>query len=257
MKRYYFISGLPRSGSTLLSAILKQNPSFSAGISTNLLPHFRSVIEAGNSGTKSEFDAERTKRIVKGVVDNFYEDISKPVIFDTNRLWTNLLPSLNDLYPYTKVICCVRDINWIIDSFERLHQKNPYAISTVFPASVDMNVYTRSSSLMIDGTGIIKAPYDALKSAMMGMYNHMLFFMEYELLCKNPEGAMRTIYDFIGQPYYHHDFNNVEDIYDEYDKEINMRGLHTTRRKVEWIPRNFVLPPDVLNRYSNLEVWRQ
>lgn len=255
MKKYYFISGLPRSGSTLLSAILKQNPSFSAGISGPLLSHVRSTIEVSNSSQKSEFNEQRTKRLVRGVFDLFYEDNSKPVIFDTNRLWTNLLPSLNNLFPYTKVICCVRDINWIIDSFERLHQKNPYAISTVFPATVDMNVYTRSTSLMAD-TGIIKMPYDGLKSAMMGMYRPMMFFMEYELLCKNPEGMMRSIYNFIDQPYYQHDFNNVEDMYDEYDKEINMRGLHTTRRKVEWIPRQFVLPPDILNQYANLEVWR-
>ena len=34
MKQYYFISGLPRSGSTLLSGILKQNPHFYADIAS-------------------------------------------------------------------------------------------------------------------------------------------------------------------------------------------------------------------------------
>jgi sulfotransferase len=34
MKSYYFISGLPRSGSTLLSGILKQNPEFYADIAS-------------------------------------------------------------------------------------------------------------------------------------------------------------------------------------------------------------------------------
>ena len=34
MKSYYFISGLPRSGSTLLSGILKQNPDFYADIAS-------------------------------------------------------------------------------------------------------------------------------------------------------------------------------------------------------------------------------
>lgn len=255
MKKYYFISGLPRSGSTLLSAILKQNPNFHAGISGSLLSHVRSIIETSNSVTKSEFDENRTKRIAMATINAFYEDNPKSVIFDTNRLWTNLLPQLKDLFPYTKVICCVRDINWIIDSFERLHQKNPYAISTVFPKDSDINVYVRSESLMKEG-GIIKLPYDSLKSGMMGMFKDMLMFVEYDLLVKNPEGTMRALYNFIDQPYYQHDFNNVEDSYDEYDADLNMKGLHTTRRKVEWIPREFILPPDVLNRYSNLEVWR-
>ena len=34
MKSFYFISGLPRSGSILLSAILKQNPDFYADIAS-------------------------------------------------------------------------------------------------------------------------------------------------------------------------------------------------------------------------------
>lgn len=32
-KTFHFISGLPRSGSTLMEAILRQNPRFSAGMS--------------------------------------------------------------------------------------------------------------------------------------------------------------------------------------------------------------------------------
>ena len=36
MKSYYFISGLPRSGSTLLSAILRQNPDFYADIASQV-----------------------------------------------------------------------------------------------------------------------------------------------------------------------------------------------------------------------------
>ena len=255
MRQYYFISGLPRSGSTLLSTILNQNPRFQAAISGPLLSHFRSNIEVSNKGNKAEFDENRVKRMAGAIVDSFYADSDKEVIFDTNRLWTNLLPPLKDLYPYTKVICCVRDINWIIDSFENLHQKNPFAISTVYPDTVDLNVYTRSDSLMSDH-GIVKMPYDALKSGMTGPHKDMLMFVEYELLCKNPEGMMRAIYNFIDQPYYEHDFNNVETTYDEYDKDINMKGLHTTRRKVEYIERPTILPPDIINKYQGMEVWR-
>ena len=42
--RFHFISGLPRSGSTLLAAILRQNPRFSAGMSSSLCPLFTSAI---------------------------------------------------------------------------------------------------------------------------------------------------------------------------------------------------------------------
>ena len=255
MKQYYFISGLPRSGSTLLSAILNQNPKFSAGISTNLLPHVRQTIEAGN-GARKEFDEKRLKRIIKATVDAYYEDNEKEVIFDTNRLWNNLLPQLRDCYPYTKIIVCVRDINKIIDSFERLHQLNPYRISTIFPANTDLDVYTRANSLF-DVNGMVLTPYNALKSALTGINSDMLFFMEYEILCKNPKGMMQAIYNFIGQDYFEHDFNNVESSYDEYDEDVGIKDLHKTRKVVEYSERDYCIPPDIINQYKNYEVWRQ
>jgi sulfotransferase len=254
-KQYYFISGLPRSGSTLLSAILKQNPTFYTSISDNLLSHVRSQIEVGNEVPTSQKQESRLKHIVSSTVDAYYYDIDKPVVFNTNRLWTNLLPELKSLYPYTKVICCVRDINKIIDSFERMHQKNPFLISSVFTKSVDLNVYTRANSLM-EASGIVRLPYDSLKSAITGMHNDMVMLVEYDILTKNPEGTMRAIYNFIEQPYYEHNFSDVEVSHDEYDSDIKLKGLHSTRKVVEHSHKAYIIPPDIQAQYSGLEVWR-
>jgi sulfotransferase len=46
MKNLHLIAGLPRSGSTLLSSILNQNPSFSAGISDPLNEALVNVVRA-------------------------------------------------------------------------------------------------------------------------------------------------------------------------------------------------------------------
>lgn len=255
MKKYYFISGLPRSGSTLLSSIFKQNPRFHAGVSSQLLQHFRSLFESCNEVQQSERCPKRTERMLRSLVDSYFQDIDREVIFDTNRLWTNLLPQLNMLYPYTRIIICVRDITRIIDSFERMHQRNALQISTVFPKTVDMHVYSRSEALMAPG-GIISLPYDSLKSAMCGMYRGMLFFCEYDMLTKDPQGMMRAIYNFIDQPFYQHDFDNVENSFDEYDNDLNLPGLHTVRKKVSYEQKEFLIPPDVIEKFSNLEVWR-
>ena len=42
--RLHFISGLPRSGSTLLAALLRQNPRFSAGMSSPVYNLFRPML---------------------------------------------------------------------------------------------------------------------------------------------------------------------------------------------------------------------
>ncbi len=49
MPRLHFISGLPRSGSTLLAAILRQNPRFHASISSPMGMIF-SAMQAAVSG---------------------------------------------------------------------------------------------------------------------------------------------------------------------------------------------------------------
>lgn len=256
MKQYYFISGLPRSGSTLLSAILKQNPNFYSRITDSLLPHVRKIIEAGNMGESSEINPNRTEKIVRAAFDIFYEHVDKPVIFNTNRLWTSALPHIKQLFPYTKVICCVRNITEIIDSFERLHQKNPWSISTIYPEEIDLNVYTRTQGIMDCNRGVIGVSYMSLKSSICGPHKDMLFFCEYDILCRNPEGMMKSIYNFIGQPYFKHNFDDVESSYDEYDRDLNFPGLHKTKKRIEWNPRKLSLPPDIIDQYQNFEVWR-
>ena len=55
MQHFHFISGLPRSGSTLLSAILLQNPRFHAGMTSPVGALFSGVLEQCSAG--SEFGA--------------------------------------------------------------------------------------------------------------------------------------------------------------------------------------------------------
>ena len=50
-QRFHFISGLPRSGSTLLSAILRQNPRFHAGVSSPVGAFFSSVLANVSAGS--------------------------------------------------------------------------------------------------------------------------------------------------------------------------------------------------------------
>lgn len=256
-KQFYFISGLPRSGTTLLSAILNQNPKFQASISGPLARFTRAIIEQSSAmgGYRFQCPVEKRKNIIRGIFNNYYDDPNKQVFFDTNRGWTLLTPFLKDLYPNTKLIVCVRDINWILDSFEQLYRKNPYDKSQMIPDEYATNVYSRCDYLMREDATVGFA-YMGLKQAITSNEKNMIMLVEYEQLCKHPEGMMKAVYHFIGQPYYQHDFDNVEASYDEFDADVNVKGLHTTRKKVQWIERPTILPPDIQHKFSNMEVWR-
>ena len=254
-KKYHFITGLPRSGSTLLTAILKQNPIFHASITDPLATLVKGVIETSQDtpGMKSEVPVERRKNTVKGLFNGFYEHIDKPVIFNTNRAWTLLTPQVKEMYPNSKMIVCVRDINWILDSFETAHRRNPMSTNTV-TGGLSGTVYSRVEMLM-DEKGVVGFPYIGIKQAITSDEKNMLILVEYNQLCKTPEQVMKSIYSFIGEEYYQHDFNNVEGSWDEYDAEIGIK-LHQVKRKVEFTQRHFILPPDILQKFANMEVWR-
>ena len=71
MARYHFISGLPRSGSTLLAGILRQNPRFRAGMSSPVSGLVHGVLAQVSAG--SEFgavvDRPLRQRLLKGLFD--------------------------------------------------------------------------------------------------------------------------------------------------------------------------------------------
>lgn len=251
------IAGLPRSGTTLLSTILKQNPRFEASISGPLARFTRAIIteSSAQGGYKTECPPNKRKKLIGGLFDNYYDDPSKEVAFNTNRGWPLLLPTIIDLYPKSKMILCVRDIGWVLDSFETLYRKNPYSFSTMFSDEENVNVYTRCETLLSPGKTIWFA-YNAVKQAITSEFTDSIMLVEYDTLAKNPLAIMKNIYNFIDEPHFDHDFNNVEASYDEFDNDVQLPGLHKTRKVVEFKPRQTIIPPDIWERTKGMEVWK-
>src|SRR6056300_559281 len=133
MRKYNFISGLPRSGSTLLSSILSQNPRFTSSISDPLFGYVNSITRETetNVGLSALVSPEKQKTLMRGLFDSFYQDDTE-VCFNTNRSWVANTSLLKQLYPDFRMIVCVREIPWILDSFERLERKNPFAIKPLY-----------------------------------------------------------------------------------------------------------------------------
>jgi sulfotransferase len=259
MKSHYFISGLPRSGSTLLSGILKQNPKFFADIASPVQGIISNTIDF-MTGCESNLNLteDRRRNILLSIFEGYYKHLETPVIFDSSRGWTKSTTLLQELFPYTKILCCVRDIPWIINSFELINKKNPFYTSTLVRQECNDNVFSRSDAMMDKNGGVIAGPWICLQEG-YAMNPEMIYFVEYENLCKKPEKEMRTIYEFLEKPYYSHDFNNVEYSNENFDKSCNLKDLHTVRRKVEYKAQNKVLPPEVWEKYAsmNMEFWKK
>lgn len=257
MPKYHFISGLPRSGSTLLSGILKQNPAFFAGMSSPLGSMMNGALEQMGAGSEfySFFNEEKRKEICKAIFDAYYSELAdKEIIFDTNRMWAARLHQLSELFEDFRMICLVRNPAWVMDSFERIYRKNPFDYSKMFAAGNRQTVYSRCET-MVNG-GIVGAAWSALKEAYYGEFSEKLLLVDYDLLTQHPTQTLELIYDFIGEPKFRHDFDNVEYSHDEFDYTLGVKGLHTVARKVEFKSRRSVLPPDLFKKYSDMAFWQ-
>jgi sulfotransferase len=253
----HFISGLPRSGSTLLAAILRQNPRFHAGMSSPVGSLFMALQGAMSRRNEAAvfIDEGQKRELLKGLFDNYYHSIHPhQLVFDTNRAWCSKLPTLVRLYPEAKVVCCVRHVPWIMDSIERLIRENAFELSGIFGFESLNTVYTRVNRLAMSD-GLVGLAIDALREAFWGENSDRLILVGYEALVRNPAETLGRLYEFIGEPWYEHDFNNLEYEANDFDLALGTPNLHKVRRKVEWVERATVLPPELFNRFVNDAFW--
>lgn len=254
----HFISGLPRSGSTLLAALLRQNPRFHAAMTSPVGGLVDRMLEAMSEDNEfSVFISQEQKRtLIASIFSAYYSpQADKQVIFDTNRLWCSKLPLIQELFPEAKVICCVRNIAWIMDSIELLIRRNAFDVSRLFNNPAERaTVYSRTEALS-QGTRLVGYAYNALKEAFYSEQSASLLLVDYELLTINPAKTMSLIYQFIGEDYFEHDFDSVEYQEPEFDNKLKTPGLHQVRSKVEFKPRKTILPPDLFERFDGLSFW--
>lgn len=254
----HFISGLPRSGSTLLAAILRQNPRFAAEMSSPVGGLFNTLLtemSAKNEGAMF-IDDDQRRRILRGLFDSYYAEHEAEVVIDTNRGWCAKLSSLKTLFPEAKVIACVRDLSWIIDSIERLVQHNAFQPSSIFNYQAGGTVYSRANGVAASD-GMVGFALDALKQGVYGGdAPGRLMIVRYGSLTGNPAATLQAIYDFLGEPCFDHDFEHIE--YDDrgFDAKAGTPGLHTVRAKVENNQRQTILPPDLFQRFADDAFWQ-
>lgn len=257
--KVHFISGLPRSGSTLLSAVLKQNPRFHASVTSPMARFFVVAMNQMSSGSEYAvfFNDERRQAVLKGIFAGYYVGLqSESVVFDTNRTWTARISLLGALYPQSRVICCVRDVGWIIDSIERQLRKNPLQFSRVFDYKPGASVYTRTELLMNMESGLIGLPLSSLREAWFSDEAKRLIIIDYDRLAGEPEAVLRRLYQELGEPWFNHDLDHVSHDEPDYDDLLGMPGMHKVREKVGLEKRQPSIPPDLFAKYSKLSFWK-
>ena len=198
-KTLHFLSGIPRSGSTVLAAILNQNPMTHVSTTSGLVHALDGLANTWHSaGLLNENDPQRTKlaQTMRGAIDAFYEDTDKPVIIDKSRGWPigqimGAMTQVLDRQP--KIIATVRSVPDCAASFIRIAKPT------------DLDEFMATGQLMDH----LKAAYISLQNGYEYAPENFLF-VEYEDLLAEPKAQLARIHEFLGLPEFEYDFNNID-----------------------------------------------
>jgi sulfotransferase len=210
MRKIHFISGLPRSGSTLLTNVLLQNPKFQTTATSSLLEF---LLQCRDNWTKLEGhstypDGQDKWSVIRAILQSYHKT-DRPIIFDKNRGWSTHIEFMEKVTgEKSRIIACVRNLEDICTSFEKLFRKNRAdgEIHGEFSNTQMKNLDGRVGVWTSD-EGVLGRPYVSLLDTIQRGLGDRILFFPYEEWTANPEFWFKKLYSFIEEPYYEHDFN--------------------------------------------------
>lgn len=258
------MAGLPRSGSTVLSAILNQNPDVYASPQTDLIAMLYNL----ESGIPN-FESYRAGLLHQGfasvmykMADTFYSHIDKPVIIDKNRgwgtpyNWDNLSGYVS---PEGKVILTMRPILEVLASFVKVSRESQKITKhqQYLNPNLWVSNYRNETDAIVDNLMMPNSEIDrAIFSIAHLLKNHKdrVHIVWFDDLLDSPEDTLRGIYSFLGLDNFDHNFGTIVAVDKHNDVSgYGVAGLHDVKKKLtrpKTDPSDY-LSPYLLQKYGN------
>jgi sulfotransferase len=263
-KTYHFMAGLPRSGSTVLSALLNQHPEIYSSPQTELLGMLYNLENqiTSSEGYRAGLLFPNFEAAIKGLPSTFYSPIKKKIVIDKNRGWgtpynfQNLSPYLN---PDGKVILTLRPILEVLASFVRVAKatenqtgKLPYLDDSLWVSHYREPVDALVDNLMKPNGEIDRAIYSIAN--LLKNYGDRVYVVWFDNLIESPQKTLNGISDFLGVNRFEYNFQNIKEV-DKHDdlSGYGMVGLHDIKSELKnpnTKPADY-LSDYVINKYKN------
>ena len=221
MHEYIFLTGLPRSGSTLLSSLLSQNPNIHAGGNSPVCQLMWDTYVSITQNCNRQFSAANkdSSEFVESIIDRYYKDVQSKFVVDKCRSWgheSNLYVIKKFITPNPKFIVLLRPTIEIFASFIKLYDKNKVSEDPIY------------QSMHFDNSEPILRSYNCTLNLINNHFNNC-FFVFYDDLVNNPLEIIDQIYSFCGISKYKHTTENIINKFPEDDSTYGLRGMHHVR----------------------------
>lgn len=244
MKQFVALSGLPRTGSTLLAAILSQNPDIHAeGNSAVCQLMWDMQQSASNSEQMQASNKNIVDELVRPIPNTYYRKTTKPIIVDKCRSWT--LPAnvqmLNKYFDNApKVIVLVRPLVEVVASFMSLRKENGWT-----------NI---EQGLLDDGSEPIMRSLAGVEWARKNNNGEFLF-VSYDELVDDTQASLDRIYKHCGWQPFAHDLDNIVNQYKENDAVYGLVGQHDIRPQISRRTVDIDLSDKLIDKCNRLDEW--
>lgn len=238
MKKIFFQSSLPRSGSTLLQNIFGQNPDFYVTPTSGLIELLYS--SRASYSNAIEFKAQNEQQMKDAFLSYCYHGMQgyfsgltdKPYVLDKSRGWGSQYEFLNNFYPAPKIVCMVRDLRAIYSSMEKKFRANQHLdVGLVNNAQMVGTTTEKRIDVWSKGQPVGLA-IERLQQTLKDGTAKNMHFVRFEDLCENPEMQINKIYNYLGVEPYSHDFDNIAQVTQEDDRVYGIFGDHKIKNKI-------------------------
>ena len=235
--KYFFLVGLPRTGNTLLSSILNQNPTIKVSANSILSDYIWKTYGFFYSDQFKNFpDKKSIDNLLSSAFDTYYKDWDAKYIIDRGPWGTPLNLDLLKIYLKNeiKMICTVRDMVDIIASSRRIGLE--------------------------DGNNMIEKFSRSLHHLLKEENRKYLHLVEYKDLITSTQKTIEGIYSFLNIEPYHHNYNHIDEFSAngiKYDDSMypNLHQVHPHIKSSSYRIKD-ILSEEEIKKYSNKNFWR-
>jgi sulfotransferase len=232
MDRFAFLSGLPRTGSTVLGTLLSQHPSLHP-TRTSCVRDLLNYVKKFNLGESPYYDvkdpASPVWGMMRGMLLGAYEHVAEDIVVEKDRGWAGDVPLIRRLTGCEpRILSPVRPIPEIIASFMLISKKigkQSKIEDEVRLANRESNAWSLSRVIWE------KYIYASWKTFKAGYEQdpECFLLLEYDDIVSRPEETMGAISEFLHIPKFVPVTTNLVNPNPENDSVYGMPGLHTVK----------------------------
>lgn len=246
------LTGLPRTGSTLLSSILSQNPDIHAEGNSPVCQIMWTLKEVCEREASEQIMANRKVKFMGDMLlevsHTYYRNITETIVVDKCRGWITE-PYFKMLQNYidnnVKILVLERSVTEVVKSFVHLFKNN-----NISKNEIDM----RLSKLLEPMSQPIMSSIAGINWAKKNNDKNTFLFISYNDLVDRTEETITKIYRFCGWKDFKHNFNEINTKYKENDAIYNLKGMHDVRSKItKRSIKTDILPPEIIKKCEMID----